>query len=659
MTRRQKVGGLVAALGLTVAMMLVPEAADAATPGGSGNPAPVITGRPYPGDPAKEASIVTSENQRIYNLRAITAAARWQGIVTTTPYQVNLGSIPTLVLVGQTNPYTVADLQSLIPSTFVRQPDGTYLLTENIVVEAGAVLDISNPDGMTIHLSSSSKGFVSIVGLGGSIKIDGSAKAPLHIGSWDQTLGAADSNTADGRAYLQLIGGTANFSYVDFDHLGFWSGGTGGVALTGTSVTVSNLAKASAPTAPTAPTAPLAKTVHGVTVKPVGPTATINDVATAIAGAAGGYSYVTASLSHVSIVGNAYGLFVNGSKGVQISDTKVSQSLVDGIVFHRFVTDSTISSTSTDNNAVDGFAMTRASTGILINGLTANGNGRDGIELNGGPLASGPNAAGAPVASYGNNVLSNSTADGNARYGINVLGGDGIKVDDNTVRNNTMGIVVGKAAVSIAITGNVIDNSSKHAIALIGGVTKSTIRENSINGADIGIYLRDSSGSVEGNRLSNVSTHGITLIGATSGSSVVTNTVAGAGPTAVDTARATGVTVQGNTTTGWTNTKPLGVILGQIFQPLTVLWMILGLIVLISALSGIGRKHSGFRNPYANQVPLSTLTKGVIQPEELGLASYAHGAARTSRPASPIRAARPSISIAKRKRELQVRSEGR
>ena len=303
--------------------------------------------------------------------------------------------------------------------------------------------------------------------------------------------------------------------------------------------------------------------------------------------------------------------------------------------------------------------MTRASTGVLINGLTANGNGRDGIELNGGPLAGGPNAAGAPVASYGNNALSNSTADGNARYGINVLGGNGVKVDGNTVRNNTMGIVVGKAALSISITGDTIDNSTKHAIALIGSASKTTISKNSINGADIGIYLRDSSGTVEGNRLTNVSTHGITLIGATGGSSVMRNTVSGAGPTAVDTARATGVIVQGNTTTGWTNTKPLAVILGQIFQPLTVLWMILGLIVLISALSGIGRRHSGFRNPYADQVPLSTLTKGVIQPEELGLASYAHGAARTSRPASPIRGTRPSVSIAKRKRELHVRSEGR
>lgn len=657
MKRRQQLGALVAVLGVALAgAVLVPAVAHAATPGGSGNTAPPVTGNPYPGDPAKEAAIVATEDQRIYNLRAITAAARWQGIATLTPYEVNLGSIPTLVLVGRTSPYTLADIQTLIPSTFVRQPDATYLLTENIVVEDGGVLDLSNPDGVTIHLSSSSKGFVSIVGLGGSIRITGSTKAPVHVGSWDPTLGTVDTNTADGRAYLRLIGGTANFSYVNFDHLGFWSGGTGGLALTGTSVKASTLAKVAAPKT-VAP--PVTAKVRGVTIKPVGPSGTITDVASAIAGATGGYSYVTASLSHVSIEANAYGLFVNGSKGIQISNTSVRNSLIDGIVFHRFVTNSTITSSVTDNNAVDGFAMTRASTGILINGLTANGNGRDGIVLNGGPLANGPNAAGTPVGSYGNNSLANSTSANNARYGISVLGGNGVMINQNSIRNNIMGIVVSKAAASVLITGNTINTSTKHAIAVLGGSSKTAIRENSISGADIGIYLRDSSATIEQNHLANVTNHGITLIGAAAGSTVADNTVGGSGPNAVDTARATGTTVHNNNISQWTNTKPLTVILAEIFQPLTVLWMILGLIVLVSALSGIGRKHNGFRNPYANQAPLSTLTRGVVRPEELGLAgSHVARAIPTPRAAVVLRE-RPTLSVAKRRRGLIAKAANR
>lgn len=657
MKRRQQLGALVAVLGVALAgAVLVPAVAHAATPGGSSNAAPPITGNPYPGDPAKEAAIVATEDQRVYNLRAITAAARWQGIATLTPYEVNLGSVPTLVLVGRKNPYTLSDIQTLIPSTFVRQPDATYLLTENIVVEDGGVLDLSNPDGVTIHLSSSSKGFVSIVGLGGSIRIAGSAAAPVRIGSWDPTLGTVDTNTADGRSYLRLIGGTANFTYVNFDHLGFWSGGTGGLALTGTSIKASTLAKVAAPKT-VAP--PVTTKVHGVTIKPVGPTGTITDVASAIAGATGGYSYVTASLSHVGIEANAFGLFVNGSKGVRISNTSVRDSLISGIVFHRFVTNSTITSTVTENNAVDGFAMTRASTGILINGLTANGNGRDGIVLNGGPLANGPNAAGTPVGSYGNNSLARSTSANNARYGISVLGGNGVKVDHNLIRNNIMGIVVSKAAVSVIITGNTVDRSIKHAIAVLGGSSKTTIRENSLSGADIGIYLRDSSATIERNHLANVSNHGITLIGVATGSSVVNNTVGGTGPNAVDTARATGTTVHDNNILQWTNTKPLTVILAEIFQPLTVLWMILGLVVLISVLSGIGRKRSGFRHPYANQVPLSSLTRGVVRPEELGLArSHIARAMPTLRAAAVLRA-RPTLSVSKRRRGLLAKAADR
>lgn len=654
MKRWQQCGALVTLVGLALAgVMAAPSAAEAASPAGNSNSAPPVTGRPYVGDPAKEAAIVATENQRIYNLRAITAAARWQGITTSTPYQVNLGSIPTLVLVGRPSPYTIDDLETLLPSTFVRQPDSSYLLTENVVVEAGGVLKLSNPDGMTIHLSSSSKGFVSIVGLGGSIEIEGSAKAPVHIGSWDATSGAVDTNTADGRAYVRLIGGTANFSFVDFDHLGFWSGGTGGIALTGTAITASVLGKAGTAKALT-PTHGTRH--HGVTVQPVGPSGSITDVASEIAGATSGYSYVSASLWHVAVEANAYGLFVNGSKGVEIANSSFRDSLIDGIVFHRFVTNSTISSTVTDNNAVDGFAMTRASTGILIKGLTAKGNGRDGIVLNGGPLASGPNASGTPIGSYGNNSLAQSTADNNGRYGVSVIGGDGVKLEENSIQKNIMGIVVSKAATSVVINGNIIDDSAKHAIALLDGTNKTIIRENSISGADIGIYLRDSSAIVERNRLSNVNNHGVTLIGPSAGSSVINNSVGGTGPNAIDTARATDVVVHDNTTSAWTNTKPLGVMIAEIFQPLTVLWMILGLIVLISALSGIGRKHEGFRHPYANLVPLSSLTKGVMRPEELGLGGK-HAASpirSTPRATSTVRA-RSTVSVTKQRRRLLMK----
>jgi nitrous oxidase accessory protein NosD len=599
-------------------LILAPTAASASTPTTGGKSS--TAGRPYPGDPDKEASIVSSESQRIYDLKAITAAARWRGLITTYPYEVTLGSIPTLVLVARSRPYTVADLEQLIPSGFVKQPGGAYLLSDDIVAETGAVLSLSNPDGMDIRLASSSDSFVSIVAAGGSLVIEGSAKSPVSVESWNSSVGAVDNSTSDGRAYIRVIGGSAKFTYANFNHLGFWSGGTGGVSLTGTEISASDVGKSTTTVQSTPPDTSESTTVHGANVQNLGPESSIGDIASQVTDSGNSYSYVSANISHVKIDADAYGLYVNGSNGVNIANSSVMNSLIDGIVFHRFVTNSTVSSTSSNGNAVDGFAMTRASTGVILTGLTTNDNGRDGTSLNGSPLASGPNAAGVAVATYGNNSLLNSTSTGNVRYGVLIEGGENIRVVGNSMANNAMGIVVSHAAKKVDISSNTIKSSSQHGISIIDQVTAASIEHNQVDDADIAIYVRDSTADVLSNTVSGATTHGVTFIGNSSGSQLDENTLVGSGPTAVDTARSTGVTVGKNPSPLWTVTKPISVILLGVFQPLTILWIVLGLILLISAISGIGKKHRGFRHPYGDQVPLASLTKGVVTAEELGLA---------------------------------------
>ncbi|WP_205903543.1 hypothetical protein, partial [Pseudomonas viridiflava] len=93
-------------------------------------------------------------------------------------------------------------------STFVKQPDGSYLLSENIVVENGATLQLASPDGLHIHMESDDRGFVSIVTQAGALQIAGSAKAPVIIDSWDPQAGKVDTDTTDGRAYVRVQGGT-------------------------------------------------------------------------------------------------------------------------------------------------------------------------------------------------------------------------------------------------------------------------------------------------------------------------------------------------------------------------------------------------------------------------------------------------------------------
>lgn len=564
----------------------------------------------YPGDPVKEAAIVAAEDQRIYNVQAVTVSARWRGIAAAAPYRLATGSSTTLVLVARNAPYTLAELQALEPERLVKQPDGSYLLSENIIIESGATVRLASPDGLVLHLASTSKGFVSIIALGGTLQLAGSSKAPVKIDSWDSSVGKVDTVTADGRAYVRIIGGSASLAYAAFDHLGFWSGSTGGLSLTGTSTTdpttiALGSAKGSA-ILPTAPTAPTAGT---------DPTATTD----AEGAPQGSYSYVSARLDHVTLSNNAYGVFVNGAQGVSISNSTARDNLVDGIVLHRYVTNSTIATTTTTRNGMDGFSMSRASTGIVITQLVANRNGRDGISLNGGPLASGPNATGAPTGNYGNNSLGDSTANGNARYGVTVVGGDNVKILNNNTNNNLMGIVITKLATGVTVKGNTVNDNTKHGIALFDGVSKSTVVENSISGADIGVYLRDSSADVLRNSISAVTNHGVTLVGATS-ATITDNRIGGRGTSAIDTVRGTGFALHGNDLSRWTNTKPFWVTVRSIFQPLTVLWMVLGLTVLLTAAIGSRRKDRGaIRHPYESHVPLTSLSRGVVRPEDIGL----------------------------------------
>lgn len=630
----------------TVAVMVgflsaAPLSASAATTSGQSDSA-TTTGRAYPGDSTKEPAIVAAEQRRVYSIRAIASAVRWREISATVPYRVSVARKSTLVLVARSQPYGLADLSALIPDGFVQQPDGSFLLSNDVVVQTGATLKIDDPDGLVIHLASSAAGFNSILSLGGVLSITGSEKAPVRINAWDASRGAVDDNTTDGRAYVRAMGGSANFNYVKFDHLGFWSGVTGGVSLTGTNTATSDIVAAELP--PAARSASQGKNkVHGAVVEP---TTTPADVADAVDSADGGYSYVTALISHVTSENNAYGLFVNGSTGIKVVDSEFSNNLVDGIVLHRSVTNSTITNTTTHDNAVDGFAMTRAATGIVVNQLTSTHNGRDGISLNGSPLANGPSATGAAVGSYGNNVLSNSVASDNSRYGIVVLGGINVQVNGNTVKSNFMGIVVNRAATKVSVRSNVVDKSTKHGIALLDGVSKSVVSDNSISGAPTGIYLRDSTADIDRNAVSGATLHGVTIIGADSAATTVTgNRLGGSGSTAIDHSRAGSVEIGENDLSNWTSTKSFASMLRSFLQPLTVLWLFLGMLLLVAAIGGIGRKRTGIRHPYASHVPLAALSKGIVNLEEVAAApvrvrthrSIADNTVRASSSDEPLR----------------------
>jgi hypothetical protein len=570
----------------------------------------VVHGEVYEGDAEQEAWLVQTEAERLVYVRTAAAGAPYAEGLAPGPFRLRTGGGYTLVLPARAEPYGVGELAALAPDTLVRQADADYLLSESVAVLEGATLDIrpqSDDQGLTLRLASDENGFATLVGLGGTLTVTGSEEHPVNITSWNARIAAVDARTADGRAYLRAVGGAATLSYVNITALGFWSGATGGLALTGTgsgSDTETDAGTgASVPddsgTAGEAPAgAPL--------MAPPAPSAAPATATT-----------VTATLDGVHLEGNAFGLFVTRAQGVVISDSEVSDSLVDGLVFHRSVTGSRVLRTVSHDNAVDGVRVSRSSVGNVFAGVTSTGNGRNGMFLDGQPLAAGPSSAGTAVRAAGGNLVSDSDFRANARYGVAISGGDGVAVTGSRIDAGENGIVVDKAARDVRLEENTLSGQQNQAIAIRDGVEAAEVSGNEISDVPTGIYVRNAGASLVGNDLERISNHGVTLVGRASGVEVIENEVAGSGSIAVFTEDATGAAVSDNDLLGWQPAPSLESVTRAIFQPLTVVWILVGLAILVTSLSTISRRRMSIRHPYAERVPISTYTSGIVSRDSI------------------------------------------
>jgi hypothetical protein len=543
------------------------------------------------------AAVVASEDRRLTEVRTITSLARWQGQNWKTPYRLGTASGYTLVLTPRSAPYTVEDLLRLAPQTFVPMSDGSYLLSEHIVVTPRATLRLSAPGGLTVRLASNSDGFATIVSLGGKLELVGEENAKVQVTSWDPSTGRPDDVMADGRSYLRAIGGQLEASHVDLQHLGFWSGRTGGLALTGTDRPNTGAIASAGPDDPPDESSLL----DDVTWQPAGPLEgaqtnpsldyTVPEV-----------DFVSGLIADVTVSHDAFGLFVSGANGVQVTDSTFSDNTLGGVVFHRYVTNGVISRTTSDHNVGDGFSIDRATTGISISESTARENAGNGFTLDGRPLADGPSAVGAPLRSYGNNSLSGSTAIDNGRYAIELLGGTNLTVTNNVASGHDMGIVVNGPAEQVSVTGNTVRDSERHGIALVNEVTRAVVTGNVVDGTSTGVYVRVSVGDVRGNTVQDADAHGVSLVGRVDGSEVAFNVLAGRGASALDTHRSSGsVASDTNNVDGWHDTTPWWELWRKLLRPMNALWTALAVLITLSAVRG--RRSQGEKNhPYAHQL---------------------------------------------------------
>ncbi|MDY7541751.1 MULTISPECIES: right-handed parallel beta-helix repeat-containing protein [unclassified Cryobacterium] len=557
-----------------------------------------VLGLQYAGDPNREAALVTGESQRLEYVRtmAVLAPSRVHGL--RGPFRLETNGTFTLILPGRDTPYTLTDMLALAPDTFVRQPDGSFLLAENLVILAGATLKLDAPDGLTLRLKSDPTSFVSIVALGGSLNLSGTSANQATITSWDPGQGTSDTTTSDGRAYIRAVGGDTHLTYVQITNLGFWSGNTGGLALTGIAPSSTFKPAIGAP-------------ASGTEIVPNGaPLLTGSDLEKTTAGAAQQNSPASATISHVTVTGNAYGIFASNARGVTVYGTQIRGSLIDGVALHEAVTDTTISDTTSIGNSGDGFSLYPSSSNVLYQDDAAANNGRDGFNIDGQPLAVGPGPSGSNTLASGENRIVKSISTDNTRNGIGISGGQNVEVSHSSVARNEDGIVVDDGAANVVLTDNTLQQQRSRGITIRDAGASSTVYRNTITGGDTGVSLRNSTASVTGNVLTEITNHGLDLEGDTSHAHISDNTVSGTGSVPiwpeVSAIPAVDGAIGNNDIQGWHPAPTIARITNWVFQPLTVVWLFLATLLVGSAFTRrTYLRRRRIRSPFADPAQLA------------------------------------------------------
>ncbi|WP_285701108.1 right-handed parallel beta-helix repeat-containing protein [Actinomadura sp. NBRC 104412] len=566
-------------------------------------------------DAVRQAALVDQEDQRIMQIRSVLAAIMQSGGAPTAalkqPKVFGSSHGKTLVLPPSVSghPYTVADLVRIGGKYFRKLPDGSFLLAAHLFVADGAGLVLSNPSGpLHIRMASTASAFSSIVSFGGSVRIEGTARGPVRISSWDVRTRGPDTQVADGRAYIRAVGGELKMKHAQVSHLGFWSGRTGGIALTGTERPANAAKRLTKEQRNQAKRRRLEQNRQrgsggggpgDIQIEEPGGTATHVPAA----------DLVTGSIENSVISGDAYGLFVSGSNQTQIKGNRIVNSLVHGVLMHRFAKNATIADTTVTGSRGDGFVLSRATEKVRVTDCVAERNGHNGFTLNGQPLAKGPSASGESLESFGDSSVNGSVARNNGHYGIELLGGERLSVQNSRVIGGDMGIVVRNGATDVQISGNRLEGQVRQGIALRDGVRDARLAGNTVVGARTGIYLRNANASLVGNVVQGATEHGITFRGAADGSTVRNNTLSGSGTSAVSTSGSHGrVRKEGNDTKGWHDTASLWMKVQRYAKPMNLIWAGVFMLVVLTMTRSGGRRGQGRggrgTHPYALQRPL-------------------------------------------------------
>ncbi|MGA1838763.1 right-handed parallel beta-helix repeat-containing protein [Herbiconiux sp. 11R-BC] len=373
---------------------------------------PSTTFSPYPIDPSAE------EQGRL----VLSQDARWsllaRGVQT-------VGMQTTGIVLPSAAPTTLDDLISSGMAT--RVDPTTVLITKTVFVARGATLSIDAP-GQTIRLLSHAGEFMPIVVWGGELDITGTEAAPVTLTSWDPETNAPDFDVTDGRAYVRVNEGRISADHLDAGDLGFWSGETGGFALTGSSS--------------------------------VGSTGTI---------------------AHSTFSGQHFGLYLASVTSVAVTDSTVRDSDQEGIAVGANSTSVSITGTTVENSGGNGIGVGTGVNVFTVDSATLTGNGGYGLRFDGSPRATGENVGGFTTENSKVLTVKDSTVADNHSGGLSVIETSIVTISGNEVTQKTVGISLRDSQGEV--TGNTVNVTNGEGIVFDGALTSARAEGNTLTGS--------------------------------------------------------------------------------------------------------------------------------------------------------------------------------
>lgn len=370
-----------------------------------------------------------------------------------------LDSWNTVVLSGKSGQasslYLLGDL---IAMGAARQEDEkTATLLRNVVVRAGAELDVIAP-GVTLRMGSSAAGTTSIVGWGGNLLFAGAAGDPFSITSWDESAAAPDTDEEDGRAYVRVRDGILMTSYADFSDLGYWSGRTGGLAVTGSGTVDAGI-----------------------------------------------------RLENSRMTGLHYGLFASESTGVGVFDCTITGSTLTGIELTNGGHDYAIHDTVVRDSGGDGISLSRQSRSLDLTGTTVEGSAGWGVRVDGSALAEGPTTGGYGLTPSSGVTLTKSRVQHNRDGGVRIISTDDATIERTTVDETRTAVLVEGPSTSLAVTGADLSSQELRGLEIAGEITDATVSGSRIVGRRIALEVSRAAVIVRDNDLTVTSGFAIEL----------------------------------------------------------------------------------------------------------------------------------------------------